>query len=266
MYNHSIRLIVFSNINLLFIVKHFYFTSTMKLFQNLIGKIYSRLVKLFQRAPMRQRDFAYYGLTAFMTALTGITAQIRFYVGPIPFTMQNFAVILSGLLLPPFYALLSQLLYLSLIALGIPLASNFSGGLGVLLGYTAGYLWGFPITAFLMSILSRYYLSRTSIKLTDLRGRDMVVLLGLSLIAALPLYALGYIVFLYYALPGTKLYSWATSISSKIGLVLESRLLILFLVSVVIFVPQDLFMDHLLAIITAKGIARILYVRGLSLN
>ncbi len=231
-----------------------------------LGKAYSELVELFQRAPMRQSVFAYYGLIAFIVALTGITAQIRFYVGPIPFTMQNFAVILSGLLLPPFYAFLSQMLYLLLIALGVPLASNFSGGLGILLGYTAGYLWGFPITAFLMSILSRYYLGRSNIELIALRSRDIVVLLGLSLIASLPIYILGYLVFLYYALPGTKLYSWATSISSRIGVVSDNRLMVLFLASVAVFVPQDLFMDHLLAIITAKGVARILCMRGLKLN
>ncbi len=215
---------------------------------------------------MRQTFFVYYGLTAFIVALTGVTAQIRFYVGPIPFTMQNFAVILSGLLLPPLYAFLSQILYLLLIALGVPLASNFSGGLGVLLGYTAGYLWGFPITAFLMSILSRYYFSRSNVELTTLRSRDIVVLLGLSLIASLPTYVLGYVVFLYYALPGTKLYSWATSVSSRIGVVSDSRFMVLFLVSVAVFVPQDLFMDHLLAVIAANGVARILYVRGLSLS
>ena len=215
---------------------------------------------------MRLGNYAYYGLTAFMTALTGVAAQVRFYVGPIPFTMQNFAVILSGLLLPPFYAFLSQMLYLLLIALGIPLASNFSGGLGVLLGYTAGYLWGFPIAAYLMSILSRYYLSRRGIGLSGLRNRDVVVLLGLSFIASLPVYVLGYLVFLYYALPGTKLYSWAMSVSSGIGFIPSNDFTVLFIASVLVFVPQDLFMDHLLAIIVARGLARILYVRGLRLN
>lgn len=215
---------------------------------------------------MGRTTFAYYGLTAFIAALTGVTAQIRFYVGPIPYTMQNFAIILGGLLLPPFYAFLSQILYLTLIALGIPLASNFSGGLGVLLGYTAGYLWGFPITAFLMSILSRYYFSRSNIELVALRSRDVIVLLGLSLIASLPTYTLGYLVFLYYALPGTKLYSWATGISSKMGVISDSRLTVLFLVSVAVFMPQDLFMDHLLAVVAAKEVAKILYMRGLRLS
>ena len=215
---------------------------------------------------MAVNKFVYYGLTAFMTALTGVTAQIRFYVGPIPYTMQNFAIVLSGLILPPFYAFLSQILYLLMIALGLPVASNFSGGLGVLLGYTAGYLWGFPIASLLVSVLSRLYLKRMNKTLAGLERRDLIVLLGVSFLAVLPMYLLGYYVFLYYALPGSRLYSWATGILTGTGIDLSNRFLVLFVASVLVFVPQDLFMDHLLAIITAKNMARILYARGLRLS
>ena len=215
---------------------------------------------------MTADKFVYYGLTAFMAALTGVTAQIRFYVGPIPYTMQNFAIVLSGLVLPPFYAFLSQILYLLMIALGLPVASNFSGGLGVLLGYTAGYLWGFPIASLLVSVLSRLYLKRMNKTLAGLERRDLIVLLGVSFLAVLPMYLLGYFVFLYYALPGSRLYSWATGILTGTGIDLSNRFLVLFVASVLVFVPQDLFMDHLLAIITAKNMVRILYARGLRLS
>ncbi len=215
---------------------------------------------------MPANKLAYYGLTAFMAALTSITAQIRFYIGPIPYTMQNFAIVLSGLILPPFYAFLSQILYLLMIALGLPVASNFSGGLGVLFGYTAGYLWGFPIASLLVSVLSRLYLKRMNKTLAGLERRDLIILLGVSFLAVLPMYLLGYFVFLYYALPGSKLYSWATSILTGTGIDLSNRFLVLFVASVLVFVPQDLFMDHLLAIITAKNMVRILYARGLKLS
>ncbi len=211
---------------------------------------------------MNENKLIYTGLASFMAGLTAISAQLRFYLGPIPYTMQNYAVVLSGLLLPPRYALLSQLLYLALIALGLPFASNLTGGISVLLGYTAGYLWGFPLSAYLTSILSRLYLKTRSVKLSSLRPRDVVVLLALTLIAFTPTYILGFIVFSYYALPGTKLYEWALTVTGGIS----SRFILLLIASILIFLPQDLFMDHLLAIYSARTIARLLEARGVRIE
>ena len=208
----------------------------------------------------------YLGLTAFMTGITCISAQLRFYIGPIPYTMQNFAIVLSGLVLPPFYALLSQLLYLLLIALGLPIAANFSGGLGVLLGYTAGYLWAFPIAAMLTSILSRMYLRVFKKSLRNISVKDVVLLIGLTSIAVAPVYLLGYIVFLHYAIPGSKLYAWANSVVADLGYAIGDPLTILFIASVLVFVPQDLLMDHLLAILVARGIVRLMESKGIELS
>lgn len=205
-------------------------------------------------------------LTSFMTALAAVLAQVKFNVGPVPYTMQNMAVMLAGLLLPPKYAAASLALYLLLIALGLPLASGFAGGLAVILGFCGGYLAGFVIAAPLMSILSRAYLRRRGVDLSDIRGKDLGVLLLLSLISALPIYVLGFLVFSYYAVPGTGIYSWSLGVGNWLGVSATSRFLLLFTVSVLIFIPQDLFMDHLLAIAVARGIAKALKARGLSID
>ncbi|MEM4871380.1 MAG: biotin transporter BioY, partial [Thermofilaceae archaeon] len=63
-----------------------------------------------------------------LAVVTGLLAQVTFRLGPVPYTMQNAGVVLSGLLLPPRWALLSQLLYLALIATGLPLAAGLRGG------------------------------------------------------------------------------------------------------------------------------------------
>lgn len=213
-----------------------------------------------------QLKLVYLGLTAFMTGITCVSAQLRFYFGPIPYTMQNFAIVLSGLVLPPLYAMLSQLLYLLLIALGLPVAANFSGGLGVLLGYTAGYLWAFPIAALLTSTLSRMYLRARGRNLGNISLRDMVLLIGLTGIAVIPVYLLGYMVFLYYAVPGSKLYAWASHIVADLGYGISDPLTILFIASVLVFIPQDLFMDHVLAILVARGVARLIESKGIELT
>jgi len=46
-------------------------------------------------------------LASNMAIVTGLSAQLYVYIGPIPYTMQNFGIVLSGLLLKPKYAFLS---------------------------------------------------------------------------------------------------------------------------------------------------------------
>jgi biotin transport system substrate-specific component len=82
---------------------------------------------------------------------------VGFWLGPIPYTFQNTGVVLAGLLLDPLYAFLSMALHTALIALGLPVAAGFRGGVHVVLGYTGGYIAGFTISAPLMSLLRRWY-------------------------------------------------------------------------------------------------------------
>jgi biotin transport system substrate-specific component len=95
--------------------------------------------------------------TALFAALTAVGAQIAIPVGNVPITLQMFFVFLSGFLLSPFEAMTSMLLYLTLGALGLPVFANFSGGIAHLVGPTSGYLWAFPISAFLIAQLRRKF-------------------------------------------------------------------------------------------------------------
>ena len=197
---------------------------------------------------------------------TAIGAQLKFNLGPIPYTFQNFGFILAGLLLPPKWAFTSQALCLLLIVIGLPVASGFRGGPYVLIGYTAGYLWMFPIAALLMSTLTRLYTgtSRRSLDTIDLK--DYSVLLLLSLIAAIPVYIVGFLVFYAYTLmPGFRgLYEWSELVVNRfLGMGINNPFIICLIASILIFIPQDLFMDHAIAIATAKALYSILKARGL---
>lgn len=61
----------------------------------------------------------------------------------VPFTMQTFAVFLTLLLLGGKRGTMAVLVYLLLGAVGAPVFANFSGGFGILIGSTGGYLIGF---------------------------------------------------------------------------------------------------------------------------
>src|SRR5215204_3263184 len=84
---------------------------------------------------------------ALMAAVTAVAAQITVPIEPVPFTFQVLAVILSGLLLGPRYGALAQAIYVLVGAVGVPVFAQFSGGLGVVLGPTGGYLVSYPIAA-----------------------------------------------------------------------------------------------------------------------
>jgi len=67
--------------------------------------------------------------------------------GVVPFTLQTFAVFTVLSLLGGKRGLISILVYLALGAVGIPVFSGFSSGIGYMLGNTGGYLLGFILIA-----------------------------------------------------------------------------------------------------------------------
>lgn len=189
-----------------------------------------------------------------IAVITGLLAQLMFRVGPVPYTMQNTGVILSGLLLPPRWALLSQLVYILLIAVGAPLAAGFRGGVGVLLGPTSGYLAAFPIAAFAMAAFRESYERATGRSFHEACRHDLVALWALSCVASIPIYLLGYAVFLRWALVDPRLADWAVRTSQLVGV--EDAMLALLTATVLIFLPQDFVMDHVLALLVAWRVAR----------
>ena len=76
-------------------------------------------------------------------ALLAISAWISIPMPQVSFTMQSFAVFFTLGLLGGRLGVISLLIYLVMGAVGLPVFSGFRGGLGVLLGVTGGYIWGF---------------------------------------------------------------------------------------------------------------------------
>ena len=70
----------------------------------------------------------------------------------VPITLQTFAVALTGVVLAWKLGVTSTLVYILLGAVGVPVFSQFSGGLHVLVNYTGGFIWGFIVLALLCGI------------------------------------------------------------------------------------------------------------------
>lgn len=94
-----------------------------------------------QARPLsRTRSIAFVGLTI---AIMVVSAWVTVPLGPIPFTLQMFAVTFAIVVLKPQEAIAAIVGYLLLGAIGVPVFSGMRGGVGVLAGPTGGFLWGY---------------------------------------------------------------------------------------------------------------------------
>lgn len=91
-------------------------------------------------------DMVYIG---FFAALMALCSWIM-VPSALPFTLQTMGVFLTMGLLGGRRGTLSVLTYILLGALGLPVFSGFTGGIGALLGATGGYIAGFLLSALVM--------------------------------------------------------------------------------------------------------------------
>ena len=75
----------------------------------------------------------------------------------IPFTLQTFAVFFILMLLGGERGTVSILIYILLGGVGVPVFAGFKGGIGVLLGNTGGYIWGFIIIGLIYILFTRVF-------------------------------------------------------------------------------------------------------------
>ncbi len=91
-------------------------------------------------------------LTGLFAALTAVGAFVRIPLEPVPFTLQPLVVLLAGAVLRPRAALMSQVTYLAVGLLGLPVFAR-GGGPAYVLQPTFGFLVGFALGAWVISRL-----------------------------------------------------------------------------------------------------------------
>lgn len=83
-------------------------------------------------------------------AMTAIGAYIAIPLQPVPITLQTLFSSLAGALLGGYLGALSQVVYLLLGVMGLPVFAGGAGGLGCLVGPAGGYLTGFIVGTFVI--------------------------------------------------------------------------------------------------------------------
>ena len=130
-------------------------------------------------------------------------------LGPIPLTLQTFAIFIGASLLPWPWAVAVILAYLGLGAIGLPVFGHHTSGWERLFGTTAGFLWGF--------VLSGAYVSYAAQKQDFHFFGAMLTFLRAHLILLIP----GYLV-IYLLHPEAGI--WSSLVHLIPGLILKSIL------------------------------------------
>lgn len=177
-------------------------------------------------------------LVSLFAGLTAIGAAISIPLGEVPITMQTLFVILSGLILGPKLGALSQLVYIFLGLIGMPIFSNFTGGLQSIMKPSFGFVIGFVFASYLAGSIVHSKISPSKLR----------ILMG-SILASLIIYFFG-LPYMYYIL----------NITMKEMVSFQSVIYMGFL----IFLPGDI-LKLLIASFTANKLLPILKSNSLAL-
>ncbi len=126
-------------------------------------------------------------LISIFAALTAIFAQIivPLPVGPVPITLQVLAVCLASAILGSRLAIFSQLIYISLGLIGMPVFSGGAAGPAQIMGPTGGYIIGFLPAAFVIGkiVERKPYPTSANTLLAMLCGLSIIYSLGMLQLA-----------------------------------------------------------------------------------
>ena len=173
-----------------------------------------------------------WSLIPICSALTAAGAFIRIPIPPVPITLQSFFVILSGILLGPRAGALSQVIYILVGLIGLPVFSG-GGGISYVMKPSFGYLLGFVFA----SAMAGYFMRKrpvnsSAVLIASALGMLMIYLVGTS-----------YLAFYLYAVMQK---SDAISIAVKTGLL--------------VFLPGDMIKCAILALVVPR--LRLISPRG----
>ncbi len=119
---------------------------------------------------------------ALFAAITAVLSQISIPLPftPVPITFSIIAVMLAGGVLSPSQAVLSQIVYLLVGAVGVPVYAGMSGGIAKLFGPTGGYLFAYPLMAWFIAVIVKRFAHRSFAALVISMLGSLVICYGLG--------------------------------------------------------------------------------------
>ncbi|WP_077613186.1 biotin transporter BioY [Clostridium sp. Marseille-P2415] len=87
-------------------------------------------------------------LCALFASLNALLSQISIPIGPVPINLTHISTFAAAGLLGAKYGALSQIVFVLMGAVGLPVFSGFMGGIGRILGPTGGYIIAYAVCAY----------------------------------------------------------------------------------------------------------------------
>ncbi len=115
--------------------------------------------------------------------LTFLAAQVEISVQPVPFTLQTMLVLLAGAFLGSRNGAYSQIVYLILGIIGLPVFAGFSFGIAKIFGPTGGYLLSFPFAAYLVGYLLEKKNGTLALIFSFVLGQLLILFMGAAFLA-----------------------------------------------------------------------------------
>lgn len=109
----------------------------------------------------------------------------------VPVTLATLGVYIAAACLPPSMSVSAVAVYLLIGAVGVPVFSGFTGGIGRFVSPTGGYLIGYLPTASLTSAIISLWRRRERLGKRSALAADLAVCAGAMIAGTLVLYALG---------------------------------------------------------------------------
>ena len=117
-------------------------------------------------------------ITALFTSLTAVGGFISIPIGTVPITLQTLFVILSGLILGARLGTLSQITYVILGLIGVPIFAGGTGGLTSVVSPTFGFLLSFIVAAYVIGKLTEKNKSVSNIIYSVILGSFVIYVIG----------------------------------------------------------------------------------------
>ncbi|WP_419241297.1 biotin transporter BioY [Cardinium endosymbiont of Nabis limbatus] len=102
---------------------------------------------------MSTKDIVYIALFAAIFAALGAMPPILLPFSLVPITAQSLGPMLAGSILGAKRGALAAILFIIIMATGLPIVAGGHGGIGVVMGPSGGFILGFPVAAYSIGLL-----------------------------------------------------------------------------------------------------------------
>ena len=106
---------------------------------------------------LSSRDLALVAVFVGIMAALGLVPPIYAFGSTVPITAQSMGPMLAGAIIGARRGALSMVVFLALVAVGLPLLAGGAGGLGVFATPRVGFLLGFPVAALVVGLVTQAF-------------------------------------------------------------------------------------------------------------